>query len=238
MAVSAVSWRGSCALGKPVVVVDFSAKQLEMLRAFNVQAYFGDATRPDMLHAAGIADAKVLVVAIDNKDQITEVVRYVKHNYPKVHVVARAFDRFHVYELYEAGADDIIRETFDSSVRAGRSVLEAIGMTRPEAEQVTHAFVENDQMLMLAMAEAYEPGVPVPENPAMLKAAHEAAVQIETAMRQVRDEIMAAREAAGQPIDAPLTTPLEVAQAADAADNLAANTADNLSDDTRNAAPT
>lgn len=225
------------ALGKPVVVVDFSAKQLEMLRAFNVQAYFGDATRPDMLHAAGIADAKVLVVAIDNKDQITEVVRYVKQNYPKVHVVARAFDRFHVYELYEAGADDIIRETFDSSVRAGRSVLEAIGMTRPEAEQVTHAFVDNDQMLMLAMAEAYEPGVPVPENPGMLKAAHEAAVQIETAMRQVRDEIMAAREAAGQPIDAPLTTPLEVAQAADAADNVAAATADNLGDDTRNAAP-
>ena len=221
------------ALGKPVVVVDFSAKQLEMLRAFNVQCYFGDATRPDMLHAAGLADAKVLVVAIDNKDQITEVVRYVKHNYPKVHVVARAFDRFHVYELYEAGADDIIRETFDSSVRAGRSVLEAIGMTRPEAELVTHAFVENDQMLMLAMAEAYEPGVPVPENPGMLKAAHEAAVQIETAMRQVRDEIMAAREAAGQPIDAPLTTPLEVAQAADAADNLAAATADNLSDDTQ-----
>ena len=67
----------------------------------------------------------------------------------------------------------------------------------------------------------------------MLKAAHEAAVQIETAMRQVRDEIMAAREAAGQPIDAPLTTPLEVAQAADAADNLAAATADNLSDDTQ-----
>ena len=62
-------------------------------------------------------------------------------------------------------------------------------------------------------------------------------MQIETAMRQVRDEIMAAREAAGQPIDAPLSTPLEVAQAADAADNVAAATADNLGDDTRNAAP-
>ena len=180
-------------LEKQVVVVDYSDKQLEMLRTFGVHAYFGDATRPDLLHAAGIADAQVLVVAIDKKEQITEIVGYARQNYPALHVVARAFDRFHVYELYEAGAHDIIRETFDSSVRAGRSVLEAIGFTRAEAEKVTKVFSETDQTLMRDMATAYRRDIPVPENEEMVKAAHANRAHTESEMRQVRDEILAAR---------------------------------------------
>ena len=111
-------------LGHEPVVVDYSSAQLETLRAFGLRVYFGDATRPDLLYAAGIEHASVLIVAIDDRDHITELVRYVRHTYPNVHVVARAVNRQHVYELYAAGCRDIIRETFDSSVRAGRSALE------------------------------------------------------------------------------------------------------------------
>lgn len=181
------------ALEKSVVVVDYSSKQLEMLRGFGVQAYFGDATRPDLLHAAGIEDAKVLVIAIDNKDQITEIVEYVRHNYPKVHIVARAFDRFHTFELFEAGAHDIIRETFDSSIRAGRSVLEAIGMTRAEAEDVTRCFVQSDQTHMRAMAETHRRDLPITQNEEMKKIALNQTEQLEAAVRRVRDQILAAR---------------------------------------------
>jgi CPA2 family monovalent cation:H+ antiporter-2 len=67
-------------------VIDYSSAQLEMLRTFGIKVYFGDATRPDLLHAAGIAEAKLLVVAIDNEEQTTEVVRYVVKHYPDVHV--------------------------------------------------------------------------------------------------------------------------------------------------------
>lgn len=181
------------AVEKPVVVVDYSSKQLDILRSFGVQAYFGDATRPDLLHAAGIADARVLVVAIDNKDQTTEIVRYVHQTHPNVHIVARAFDRFHVYQLYQAGADDIIRETFDSSVRAGRSVLEALGLTRAEAEQLTEAFVTADQTHMRGMAEAYRDDTPSHENEEMVRIARDATEELHAEIRRVRDQIRAAR---------------------------------------------
>lgn len=151
-------------IGYEPTVIDYSSKQLEMLRAFDFRAYFGDATRPDMLHAAGIENAKMLVVAIDDKDQITELVRYVTHNHPHIHIVSRAFDRRHVYDLYAAGCRDIIRETFDSGVRAGRSALEALGLHPFEAERRARQFVEYDSKTMIELADVYNPEIPIHEN--------------------------------------------------------------------------
>lgn len=154
--------------GMKPTVIDFSAKQLEMLKKFNVQAYYGDATRPDLLHAAGIAEAKLLVIAIDDREQVTELVKYVRHHYPSVHVVARAVDRNHVYDLWFAGCRDIIRETYDSSLRMGRSAVEGLGYSRDQAERMVEAFREMDQRSMLLGAEHYDPAIPVLENEAYL----------------------------------------------------------------------
>ncbi|MDG1531397.1 MAG: cation:proton antiporter [Paracoccaceae bacterium] len=150
--------------GMTPTVMDFSSKQLEMLRSFNVQAYYGDATRPDLLHAAGIAEAKLLVVAIDDKEQITELVKYVHHHYPDLHIVARAVDRNHVYDLWFAGCRDIIRDTYDSSLRMGRSTIEALGYTREQADRMVEVFSEMDRRSMLAVAEHYDPEIPAIEN--------------------------------------------------------------------------
>lgn len=154
--------------GHTPTVMDFSSKQLEMLKAFDVQAYYGDATRPDLLSAAGLAEAKMLVIAIDGKDQITELARYVHHNYPDVHIVARAVDRDHVYALWHAGCRDIIRETYDSSLRMGRSAIEALGHSRDQADRMVSAFSEWDSKTMLMGAEHYNPAVPAHENDAYL----------------------------------------------------------------------
>lgn len=150
--------------GYSTTVVDFSAAQLEILRKFGVKAYFGDATRPDLLEAAGIREASLFVAAIDDKHQLTELVRYVCLNYPHVHVVARAVDRDHVYELYAAGCRDIIRETFDSSVRTGRSALIALGFSAEEAMRITKGYVEDDQTSMIVLAELYDPDIPSASN--------------------------------------------------------------------------
>jgi len=150
--------------GMTPTVMDFSSKQLEMLRSFNVQAYYGDATRPDLLHAAGIAEAKLFVVAIDDKEQITELVKYVHHHYPDLHIVARAVDRNHVYDLWFAGCRDIIRDTYDSSLRMGRSSIEALGYTREQADRMVEVFSEMDRRSMLAVAEHYDPEIPAIEN--------------------------------------------------------------------------
>lgn len=151
--------------GFKTVVLDYQSEQLEILRAFGIKAYFGDAMRPDLLHSAGIEEAKVLVIAIDERESITELVRYVSDNYPKVYIVARATDRHHVYELWAAGARDIIRETFDSSLRIGRSTLQALGVHPYDAERQVRGFVLNDQQHMRGVADIYDPDIPPHENP-------------------------------------------------------------------------
>lgn len=159
--------------GMSPTVMDFSSKQLEMLKTFGMQAYYGDATRPDLLHAAGIAEAKLLVIAIDGKDQVTELVHYVKKHHPNVHVVARAVDRDHVYDLWAAGCRDIIRETYDSSLRMGRSSIEALGFSPGQADRMVDAFSAMDRETMLIAAEHYDPDIPATENEAYLNSIRE-----------------------------------------------------------------
>ncbi|MEM9370580.1 MAG: potassium transporter, partial [Pseudomonadota bacterium] len=121
--------------------------------------------------------------AIDDRDQITELVRYVSHNYPNVHVLARAVDRPHVYELYAAGCRDIVRETFDSGVRAGRSAFEALGMHPFEAERRARQFVQMDREAIVALAAVYDPEIPIHQNTAYVELTRELAARNEALLR-------------------------------------------------------
>jgi len=150
-------------------VIDYSSQQLENLRRFGTMAYFGDATRPDLLNAAGIARARLLVIAIDSEEQTTELVEYVVKAYPHVHVMARARNRHHVYHLWAAGCRDIIRETYDSSVRMGRSAFEALGIPKDKAERMAEAFNAMDRRAMIEVADAYDIDIPVMENEAYIE---------------------------------------------------------------------
>ena len=175
--------------GYQITMIDYSSRQLDMLRRFNVTAYFGDATRPDLLHAAGIERARVFVIAIDGKEQITDLVRYVKANHPHVHIIARAHDRNHVYDLWFAGCRDIIRETYDSSVRMGRSAFEALGIPRDQAQAMADAFNDVDRKGMVEVADAYDPEIPTTENQAYIDRVLETAgVRLEELSRRM-DEI-------------------------------------------------
>lgn len=157
------------AAGYSTTVLDYSASQLEILRAFGIKVFYGDATRPDLLHAAGIENARLLVVAIDGKEQINALVHYVRSNYPDVHILTRAVDRRHVYDLYAAGCRDIIRETFDSSVRTGRSAYEALGMHPKDAEQLARKYSEQDRHILAEMAQVHDADIPSHLNTAYVK---------------------------------------------------------------------
>ncbi|MEO6300335.1 MAG: cation:proton antiporter, partial [Paracoccaceae bacterium] len=113
--------------GLQTVVLDSDMSMIETMRRFGVKGYFGDPSRPELLEAAGLMQAQVLVVAVDDTEKAVQMVRFVRSKRPDIHIVARAHDRIHVYELFQAGANDIVRETFDSSLRAGRYVLENMG---------------------------------------------------------------------------------------------------------------
>jgi CPA2 family monovalent cation:H+ antiporter-2 len=165
--------RAMSAAGYDTTVVDYSSEQLEILRKFGMRVYFGDASRPDLLEAAGIREAKILIVAIDGKDTITELVNYVTKTYPDVHVIARAVDRNHVYDLYAVGCRDIIRETYDGSIRMARSALEALGATRDAAQRMMNAFEEIDRKMMIETASLHDINVPVAENEAFIAKVNE-----------------------------------------------------------------
>lgn len=172
-------------------IIDYSSKQLEMLQKFGIKAYFGDATRPDLLHAAGINDAKLLIIAIDGKDQVNAMVKYAAQNYPHLHVIARAFDRNHVHELWALGCRDIIRETYDSSVRMGRSAIEALGTPRDAAQRMVDVFERMDRRSMLSTADVYDLEIPPHENEALHQRVKENAELWDS---DLRENLSAARE--------------------------------------------
>jgi len=115
--------------GFQTTVLDHNLSLIQLMRRFGFKGFFGDPTRPELMHAAGLMEAKVLVVAVDDPNSATKMVKFARKERPDLKIIARARDRVHVFELYQAGADQIVREMFDSSLRAGRYVLEEMGLT-------------------------------------------------------------------------------------------------------------
>ncbi len=130
--------------GFKTVVLDHEAQQVENLRKIKTKSYYGDATQPDLLHTAGIAEAKMLVIAIDNPDRAVELTEYIKHTYPNVIVLARAFDRSNLYRLRKAGADFMVSETFHSALQLGKHALTKLGVHPFKAEQQRAIFFETE----------------------------------------------------------------------------------------------
>ncbi|MBN8032577.1 monovalent cation:proton antiporter-2 (CPA2) family protein [Vibrio vulnificus] len=131
--------------GIKTVALDYQANQVDVMRQIGTQAYFGDVTRPDILHTAGIEEAAAIVVAIDNRDASVELVKQVKHAYPSVKVIARAFDRGHGYRLRQAGADVIESETYHSALEVGGQTMKLLGV-HPffvEQQKMRYKRVEN-----------------------------------------------------------------------------------------------
>ena len=129
----------------PIVVLDHELEQIENVRQINIKSFFGDASRPDLLEKSGIAKARLLVVAIDDRERTVAVVEHVKRFFPGVWVLARAFDRGHGYQLRAAGADDVVSETYYSALELGSHALTAMGVHPLRARQMTWTFVDNER---------------------------------------------------------------------------------------------
>ena len=179
------------ASGHHATVIDYNSDHLEVLKKFGVSTYYGDATRPDLLASAGIKRARILVVALDEREQIDKLVRYACGNFPDLHVVARAKDRDHVYHLWAMGCRDIVRETYDSSLRMGRSVYEALGYDRQAAIAMVEAFETMDRTSMREVADTYRLDIPAYENEELLAKIRELKAEWDPKLREAMDEIAA-----------------------------------------------
>jgi len=185
--------------GYKTTVLDHDLEVIQLMRRFGFKGYFGDPTRPEILAAAGLDKARVLVAALDDPEANLRLIRYAKEKRPDIVIIARARDRVDVFRLYAARADHIVRETFDSSLRAGRYVLEHLGLSPYEASELERIFYRMDRAHMRELAEVWKPGVPVDENGEYMQLSRDLNRQLENALMQR----FAAAPIAAEPDEAP-----------------------------------
>lgn len=135
-----------------VVTLEASIEQIEILRRFGWRVHYGDASRLDLLRAAGADKAKLLLVAIDDRDKASEMVEAAHEAFPNLTILARAYDRRHAYELLREGADAVERETFESALNFGRRALVKLGVPERRALKAAVVFREHDKALFERLA--------------------------------------------------------------------------------------
>lgn len=128
-------------------ILDISTSQIELLRRFGQRVQYGDASRIELLQAAGADKAKLLVVAIDDREKALELVEAAHQTFPNLTILARAWDRRAAYELLNHGADVVERETFEGALALGRSALEKLGLHPHQAHRAAAIFRRQDKKL-------------------------------------------------------------------------------------------
>jgi glutathione-regulated potassium-efflux system ancillary protein KefC/glutathione-regulated potassium-efflux system protein KefB len=136
-------------------VLDHDAEQVDAVRSFGRRVNYGDATRVELLRAAGAEDAQVLVIAIDDKAKALALIDTAREHFPQLKILARAFDRRHAYELMQKNVDALERETFESSIRLGVKALMQLGQNSFRAERAGRVFRSYDEKLLAEMSKLW-----------------------------------------------------------------------------------
>jgi glutathione-regulated potassium-efflux system ancillary protein KefC len=136
-------------------VLDDDPDHVEQSRKFGFRVFYGDATRLDLLHAAGADSAHLLVAALDSPEATTQLVRTARKHFPNLKVVARAHDMRHMFELRDLGADLIERETWLAAMKLGEAALAAASGDAERAARAAQAFAEHDLDVVSKMYEAH-----------------------------------------------------------------------------------
>lgn len=161
------------AQGIAATILENSPEQIDLLRKFGSKAYFGDASRLELLTAAGAAQARLLVVAIDDADKALEIVRLARENFPNLKVFARARNRRHAYELDKAGAHLFIRETFDASLRMAEAAMVALGYNPTDIHSKAAMFKRHDEATLRQSFAFFE------QEPELISFARQASQELE-----------------------------------------------------------
>ncbi len=154
--------------GIGTTLLDHDSSQIELTGRFGYKVFYGDASRLQLLQAAGADEAKLLVIAIDERDTAVQMVTAARQFFPHLRVLARAYDRPHAYRLMDAGADVITRETFGSALIMGEEALKLLGYDDVRAYRLMRTFKKHDeeglQKLFEVWGDEHEYGLAVRQN--------------------------------------------------------------------------
>ncbi|MCK6504934.1 monovalent cation:proton antiporter-2 (CPA2) family protein [Myxococcota bacterium] len=138
--------------GVATTVLDVDSDQVDVVRRFGQKVYYGDASRLDLLRAAGAAKARVLVVAVDDHGKAMEIVHLARKHFPQLAILGRARGRTEAQDLVEVGVEGVYRETFDTSLRVGADALRLLGWNAHRATRATQLFRRHDEAAMVDLA--------------------------------------------------------------------------------------
>jgi monovalent cation:proton antiporter-2 (CPA2) family protein len=133
------------ARGIAFTALDASIDHIDFVRRFGSAVHYGDASRLDLLRAAGLEQADVLVIAISDPEASLKIVDLIHEHFPHVEVLARAVDRRHAYKLLAKGVKRVVRETYHSSARMAEYTLQATGLADSEASRLVQQFKKLDE---------------------------------------------------------------------------------------------
>jgi monovalent cation:proton antiporter-2 (CPA2) family protein len=128
----------------PFTAIDRDPNQIELVRRFGNKVYYGDASRLDIMEAAGVAKAKFFVIAIDDVEDSVKAAENLREHFPHIKIYARSRNRGHTFDMMDMGVKHIKRETFDSSLNFTRELLIDMGMEVTKVDDLIKKFVQHD----------------------------------------------------------------------------------------------
>jgi glutathione-regulated potassium-efflux system ancillary protein KefC/glutathione-regulated potassium-efflux system protein KefB len=144
--------------GFGVAVLDSDPDQVELLGRFGMRSFYGDASRADLLAAAGAEKAKIFICAIDDEAKSLEIIDLVQHEFPHLRILARTVNRSHAYELIKRGVHDFRRDTLGSALDLGSDVLRALGYRAHRALRATQVFRCYEEESVRELAKHHDKG--------------------------------------------------------------------------------
>ncbi|HEY0677049.1 MAG TPA: monovalent cation:proton antiporter-2 (CPA2) family protein [Chitinophagaceae bacterium] len=138
--------------GIKTTILDIDSDRVETLRRMGFKVYYGDASRYDLLHAAGAGNAKLIIIAIEPEDKRLEMIETIKKHFPNLRMLVRSTNRFDAYNQMNAGMMHIYRETIDTALRLGVDVMKMLGYRTYMAQRAARLFFRHDEANLKKLA--------------------------------------------------------------------------------------
>jgi monovalent cation:proton antiporter-2 (CPA2) family protein len=176
----------------PMTILDLDPEMVDVIGRLGIKVYYGDASRLDLLHAAGLARAKLFVLAVDDAGEATKIAEVVRHNFPNVTVLARCRDRPHYWELRRLGIQKVFRETFGSAYETGIAALQALGYRANTAHRLAQRWRMHEERSLEELGELWGTG----DRATYFSRTKDAMQEAERLMREEDPQVFQERDAA------------------------------------------
>jgi monovalent cation:proton antiporter-2 (CPA2) family protein len=177
--------------GIPLTILDLDPEMVDIVGRLGIKVYYGDASRVDLLHAAGCAQARLFVLAVDDKEQATQIARNVREHFPKLEILARCRDRPHYWELRSLGVKRVFRETFGSAYETGIAALQSLGYRAHTALRLARKWRDHEEHVLEELGEVWGSG----DRDSYFARTRNAMDEAERLMRQEDPKVFVERDA-------------------------------------------